>query len=48
VLHSDLSKLVVDVPEYSHKEGTALIQYRYHGGGNQRWIIALYNSPNDQ
>jgi hypothetical protein len=36
------------VPECSYKEGLALIQYRYDGGGNQRWMIEVYQSQNEK
>jgi hypothetical protein len=42
-LRSEQSKLVIDVPEHSTKEGVTLIQYSAHGGGNQRWTIEPYD-----
>ena len=43
-LRSTYSRLVVDVPEHSTKEGVSLIQYLYQGCGNQRWTISKASS----
>ena len=38
-LKSELSQLVLEVPEYASHEGVNIIQYLHTGGGNQRWKI---------
>lgn len=38
-IQSLTTKLFLEVPQYSLKEGTSIIQAHFRGYGNQRWII---------
>lgn len=43
-IQSLTTKLFLEMPQHSLKEGTSVVQAPFRGYGNQRWIIEKSNA----